>query len=635
VPASLQLLTAVAGRVGIAFLVTFIGWAFLALAGVAPSLRGVLAAGAWFTGAWLLVRWLRRAAEKAIWRLRHRLIITYLFIAVAPVVLLIVLALVGGYSLLLQFAMNKVISELDHRAAELAGLAEAITQLNPDARIRNLPAMLEPYFTVRYPELVVRVGQRGREYSFPAGAAAPPFAGASPAHGVLRRGQQYFLWAQYASADSKVTLAAPLSRPVLDQLAPELGLVEAATDLEVRFEPGAGSQARLPPALHRLDVPFFWFATLPAAEWDQPNGPTRPLIIALETRASAVIASAFNRRADIAQGVIQWILIAGAIVFVVVELICWVIGVRMTRTITGAVHHLYVGTQRVLQGDFSHRMPIAGADQLAELGRSFNRMTAHLEQLVLVAQEQERLQTELEIAREVQNQLYPRLETRSDHLRIAAVCRPARHVSGDYFDYERVRDGEVALAIGDVSGKGISAALLMASLQSSLRTQLRSAEDNGFSATPASIVQLMNRHLCASSTPDKYATFFLGIYNEPTSTLAYANAGHLPPVLVRGGRVQRLEVTGTIVGAFPSATFAEQSIRLEPGDLLVAFTDGCTEPESEFGELFGEDRLMDLIVKNAHLGEQQVLETLLGALRQWTASEALQDDITLLIARRV
>jgi sigma-B regulation protein RsbU (phosphoserine phosphatase) len=346
---------------------------------------------------------------------------------------------------------------------------------------------------------------------------------------------------------------------------------------------------------------------------------------------SQLAGAVFNRRADMAQGAIQFVLVAAAVVFLLVELIGWAIGVTMTRTITGTMHHLYEGTQKVMEGRFSHRIVVRGTDQLADVSASFNSMTANLEQLVSVAKDKERLQSEIEIAQEVQNELYPRLAERSSHLRVAAAFRPARLVSGDYFDYEVARDGRIALAIGDVSGKGISSALLMASIQSCSRTQLGHDE----SQAPAAIVTRLNRHLCASTSLAKYATFCLGLYDESSGTLAYTNAGHVPPILIRGGRAERLDVNGTVVGAFPDADYEQSSVPLGSGDLLAMPTDGLTEPENEFGEMFGEDRFIDLLVKNAHRSEQDIVDLVLDAIRQWTGSDELQDDITLLLVRRV
>jgi sigma-B regulation protein RsbU (phosphoserine phosphatase) len=273
-------------------------------------------------------------------------------------------------------------------------------------------------------------------------------------------------------------------------------------------------------------------------------------------------------------------------------------------------------------------------------------MTENLERLLVVAKEKERLQSEVEIAREVQSQLYPRVVPQTRTLRLTAVCHPARMCSGDYYDYEVIRDSQVALAIGDVAGKGISAALLMATLQSSLRSQLQSALEiaatagvGGNSLLPllstSHLVSRLNNQLHAYTSPEKYATFCFGIFDEPTGIFTYTNAGHLPPLLVRGGVAERLDVNGTVVGAFPFAIYDESRVELKSSDLLVCFTDGITEPENEYGEMFGEDRLIELIARSSHLSDEQIIEVVLESVREWTATDELQDDMTLLLARRV
>ena len=609
------------GRAGVAFAVMLLAWLVLAYTGSMEFLRAVFMVGAIVTGGWLLLRMLRWLAEKAVWRLRHRLIVTYLFIAVAPVVLLAAIAMLAGYSLLLQVAMNAVTTELEHREGELSEVSQAV------ANTGSLE-LLSPYFTLRYPGISAVLHNNGRETRVPARAEVPPPVLAfQTAHGVVHRDGQFFLWDHRKFNDGDVTLVVPLSTGLLNQLAPELGAVQLDRDLSAF--PGEGGLA--PAASGKLDPPLFWFALLRAAEWDRPGEPARDFRVGLQTRMSSVVAAVFNRKADVAQGFVQTVLIGSVFVFVLVELICWSIGVSMTRTITGAVHHLYEGTQQVMEGKLSHRMPVGGRDQLAEVGTSFNRMTEHLEQLVVVAKDKERLQSEIEIAQEVQNQLYPRIVERSTQLRVAAAFRPARLVSGDYFDYELASDGRIALAIGDVSGKGISAALLMASIQSSLRTQLAHTEQQ----LPSAIVARLNRHLCASTSLAKYATLCMGLYDESTSILTYTNAGHIPPILIRTGRARRLDVNGTVVGAFPDAEYGHSALLLESGDLLVFLTDGLTEPENAFGEMFGEDRILDLLTKNAHRSEQQIADLVLEARRQWTGSEDLQDDVTLLVVRRV
>jgi sigma-B regulation protein RsbU (phosphoserine phosphatase) len=145
----------------------------------------------------------------------------------------------------------------------------------------------------------------------------------------------------------------------------------------------------------------------------------------------------------------------------------------------------------------------------------------------------------------------------------------------------------------------------------------------------------LNTQLHAYTSPEKYATFCFGIFDEPTGIFTYTNAGHLPPLLVRDGAAERLDVNGTVVGAFPFAKFDESRLELKSNDLLVCFTDGITEPENEYGEMFGEDRLIELIARSSHLNDEQIVEVVLDAVREWTATDELQDDMTVLLARRV
>jgi sigma-B regulation protein RsbU (phosphoserine phosphatase) len=323
------------------------------------------------------------------------------------------------------------------------------------------------------------------------------------------------------------------------------------------------------------------------------------------------------------------------------------IGGSLSRTMTGAVHSLYEGTQRVMRGDFSNRIHASGRDQLAELSSSFNTMTENLERLLAVAKEKERLQAEIEIAREVQEQLYPKTAPVMKSLRITGLCQPARMVSGDYYDYQAVPGNKLAIAIGDVAGKGISAALLMATIQAALRMELRASLElvtelaapshrpvNGFRLSTAKMVSDLNQQLYATTSPEKYATFCFALYDEESGTVTYTNAGHLPPILIRNGAATSLDVNGTVVGAFPFSKYEESQIQLQSGDLLVCYTDGITEPENEYGEMFGEERLIGLVSKNGDREDAKIIETVMDAVRQWTNSPELTDDMTVVIARK-
>ncbi|HPT26680.1 MAG TPA: PP2C family protein-serine/threonine phosphatase, partial [Bryobacteraceae bacterium] len=140
--------------------------------------------------------------------------------------------------------------------------------------------------------------------------------------------------------------------------------------------------------------------------------------------------------------------------------------------------------------------------------------------------------------------------------------------------------------------------------------------------------------LYASTSPEKYATFFFSIYDDQTEVLSYTNAGHLPPLLVRRGEVLTCDVNGTVVGAFPDVPYEESYLKLESGDLLVCYTDGITEPENEYGEMFGEDRLIALLKSHSAREAGEVAEAVVRAVHDWTASPELQDDMTLLVARK-
>lgn len=641
--AALQSVYAWLGRVGIAFLILLAGYITLQ----EFSSRGVFALGVLIAtivaGVWLAVRLLWRLAKYATWRLRNRLLVTYLFIAAVPILVFVGLALVTGTVLTQQLSAYLETSELYRRIDNLQSASDSIAKTPPAARSALIERMVELFYRAAYPGIEILVREPGKVLRYPNDSALPePHDGWSSTRGVLKRAGQFYIWCYQKTPDGDITITVPLTGEYLAGLVPELGVVGFFESQTGRART-SGTSARVPEAVNRFDREFLWFAELPTEDWDEP-GKRASGYLSVQSRISAVFAAVFNRKADVGQGGLTIALSIGIIVFFIVEMASVVIGITMTRTITGAVHRLYDGTQRVIAGDFSHRIDVIGTDQLAELSKSFNSMTEYLERLLVVAKEKERLQSEIEIAREVQSQLYPKVVPRTRQLNVTAICQPARMVSGDYYDYELIRDTQIALAIGDVAGKGISAALLMATLQSSLRTQLQSwlevaaAVGHGTlmpAVSTSQLVSRLNNQLHSYTSSEKYATFLLGVYDEPSGSFTYTNAGHLPPILVRDGAGTRLDVNGTVVGAFPFSKYGESRVDLKTGDLLVCFTDGITEPENEYGEMFGEDRLVDVVVRNAHLPDQEIIDLVIHSVRQWTASEELQDDMTMLLARRL
>jgi sigma-B regulation protein RsbU (phosphoserine phosphatase) len=176
----------------------------------------------------------------------------------------------------------------------------------------------------------------------------------------------------------------------------------------------------------------------------------------------------------------------------------------------------------------------------------------------------------------------------------------------------------------------------MATLHSIVRTQLSVlAQGNGEpGVSTAEMVARVNTQLFTGTSPEKFSTLFFGAYDESDSVLSYSNAGHLPPVLIRGGEIRRLDVSGMVVGAFPQARYESSTVELKSGDLFVAFTDGITEPENPYGEEYGERRLFDLLIREAGRPVQEIIEKAMREVIEWTGQSALQDDMTMLVARR-
>ncbi len=624
------------------------------------SFPEVLAAFATYVlGAWIALRLLRIGLRKLTWRLRNRLIVAYLFIAVLPILLVLTLVALGGYMLAGQVAAYLVRSELDRRLISLRSVAEDVSA--SPASIQRIDQTEQR----RFPGLILWTARNGASQQWPSDADVS-FPAGLPVNssGVAARGGRYYAWADIVADNQQVLALTPLTRRFLSGLAPGLGdfyfvqrdfpgagdeprvkakgastKIGAEGQGDFRLLPAGGDapQAALPPAVNRFDLDVRWGSLIHAVNWEHPDK-SESALLAVHTRLSAILAAILSQGGDELQSGVLVFFYVVAVAFLVVGIAGLAIGITMSRSITGAVHALYAGTQRVMRGEFSQLIQVSGRDQLAELSSSFNTMTQNLERLLVVAKEKERMQAEIEIARGVQDQLYPKAPPVFESLRVLGMCDPARMVSGDYYDYQLV-DGKLAIAIGDVAGKGISAALLMATIQAAMRMELRASADpaasmNGLRFSTARMVSELNQQLHATTSPEKYATFFFAIYDAATGLLTYTNAGHLQPVLFRDGVATPLDVNGTVVGAFPFSKYEESKLELRTGDLLVCYTDGVTEPENEYGEMFGEERLIELVAKNADRDEAQIIESVMERVREWTGVPELSDDMTVLLARK-
>ncbi|MGA9789814.1 MAG: SpoIIE family protein phosphatase [Terriglobales bacterium] len=632
----------------------------------------------------------RRLRLKLLWRLRNRLIVTYVFIGVIPVFLLVMISLITLYLFAGQFASFAVTSNITTHLRGMEAANRAIahhlgTQVadhgNLDAEILSRTRPRRPEWSRR--QVCAWYGNQRQAYcSGPDGAAgfdSPAFVDGDfddlvSDHGKLCLRTQTVLAAgsQSQSQTLRVISSEPLDKTFVEQIARDLGRI-AVYGIEspvANSTPFLGfadekpmaqsfSAGTMPPAANALDRAITLRIPLEVVDW--ATGARRPVgaIAEVETRYSMLFATLFGARADYAKG-LETILSLIAIVFAIVVVLALFVGTKLTRSITSAVGQLYEGTTYVNRADFSHRISVQSTDQLATLANSFNSMTTSIEKLVQEQKEKQRLEGELAIAQEVQAQLYPKLITQLDTLEVHGFCRPARTVSGDYYDFVSLNSDRLMLAVGDISGKGISAALLMATIYSAVRAYsiedvpvLREAvtvgvrldqaavgsglmlasESRGADASPATLLALLNHQLYESTPAAKYATLFLAIYDGATRRLTYTNGGHLQPILIsEDGAAQVLDCGGTVVGLFDNLSFPEATVQLHPGDVLVTYTDGVTESENDYGE-FGEERLIQLVRENRHLPLERITEIVAGAVAEWIGDAEQPDDVTLVLAR--
>jgi len=297
---------------------------------------------------------------------------------------------------------------------------------------------------------------------------------------------------------------------------------------------------------------------------------------------------------------------------------------RMTRHL-GA---LTEGAERLGRGDLNVSVPVPRSVEFARLAETFNKMARdlRLNQEQLVAQE--RLRKELEIGRRIQRELLPREPLRSSFAEIGGLSIPAREVGGDFFNYFSLRDGEVAVLLGDVSGKGVGAALLMANLQAALRARLFVEPDL------ARLVDALDREMESDEPLAAYVTLFLAVLEGRSGTLRYVNAGHNTQFVRHSdGTVRRLASSGRPPGLYPGGGYVEESVTLGEGDSLFLFTDGIVEAEDESGEPFGTERLEAVL--GVHRGDD--LDGLLGraheAVRSHRGPHEAEDDATMLALR--
>ena len=242
----------------------------------------------------------------------------------------------------------------------------------------------------------------------------------------------------------------------------------------------------------------------------------------------------------------------------------------------------------------------------------------------------------MKIAREVQATLFPKQLPHPPGMSVFGGCKPAQVVSGDYYDFIVEDETRLDIVVGDISGKGISAALLMANLQAAMRSQLLSIKHDDpetIGQSLANVMAKLNQQIYLSSPPEKFATLFLSRYDADTRRLWYCNAGHPPPMALSAQGIHTLETTGTVIGMFPDMVYEFKYINLAPGTLLAIYTDGVTEALNKADEQFGDKQLLEVLQQSSARSPEDIWEHVMSKVGAWQSDLPQYDDITLIVAK--
>ena len=611
---------------------------------------------------WQLIVLMKR---RLLWRVRRKLILSYMFIGVVPALLIVGFFLVSavvmsmnvsaylfrdGYDDIVTFARlaaEGAASEIA-RAPERTPEAVARIQRNTSRLYRGLSMVFVP--------AVPRLGPaRAGDWDHVAEPPAIPewltlradgFAGTTvvPAQDNANEVELIVRAAAPSISATRrlgwVIVDVPIDAHVLDGLHEATGVRAGRVSLG---PPEIGGGLR--PA-DRESGSFLFGASvtvLDAVDWptgniQQPSIASTYRLSELYGRLAAAQSVRFRGDLTLSQ---TFLLFLGfvATLFLLIQIAALVMGLALARSITSSVHELFTGTERVRQGDFTHRINIQTNDQLGELAGSFNQMTGSIENLLQTAAEKKRLDEELRIARQIQMSLLPRGPLDVPGLSITALCVPAREVGGDYYDFFKLPNEKLGVLIADVSGKGTSAALYMAELKGLVLSLSQIYQ------SPRQLLLEVNRIISDNLDARSFITMTYAVLDMRARVMTYARAGHTPMIHLAGsGEADReariLIPDGLVVGLRIegaaekfAALLEEQTISLQTGDVIVLYTDGITEAMDSESDLFGDARLQKLVEEHGHLDSGELRERILREIESFVGGADQHDDMTMILIK--
>ena len=625
------------------------------------------------------------AKRHLLWRVRRKLILSYMFVGFVPAILIVSFFLLSGFLLFYNFSSYLVQSRLRAIEDRARFLAQSIVLEIQRGGGRDAAAILArrqdngdeefPGLSMALVPMDRNCPSGSRQDSSPPSQAAmvsgpwahvappskiPAWIGCEGFSGLLAysrsptgtsdRTDGAFVRA-VAFPESRrpsfaVAVDVPIGSRVKEQLKQDTGV--EITSIAVRDSPGegrplAGLAADEGEALRQLTAASSGLMSqlkVPTEFIDWNSQASGGLFITTDLKVGALYDRISSGPQQFGQGLLIMLFIIGGL-FIVIEVMALTAGLALAKSITGSVHELFTGTELVRQGDFTHKIAVTAQDQLGELAQSFNSMTASIEDLLREAAEKKRLEEELRIAREIQMSLLPQGPLSMPGLSVSALCVPAREVGGDYYDFLPLDDHRLGVLIADVSGKGTSAALYMAELKGLMLSLTRIHE------SPRELMMTANRIIANNLDARSFITMTYAIIDFAAKTMTYARAGHTPLMRVTcgGGQAGRRRETQVLVpdglvlglkiddGEMFDRLLVEQTIPLHPGDLYVLFTDGISEAMNADEDCFGEVRLARLLEEHADLPVEELRERILREVEAFAAGTPQHDDMTMILMK--
>jgi serine phosphatase RsbU (regulator of sigma subunit) len=576
-------------------------------------------------------------ARRLVWRIRTKLILSYLFVAFVPVFLLSLFFVIAGVLVLALGSSFLVARELEWKA-DVLGSATRTALAAVDARtgsqspqfgqLLDLALSVHPKSAFRLVVAGRTVASRGQAPSeLPAWWKGPGFAGlvrdAAEGPEVLRAvGQEQGAF---------LVVDAPLDAMLLSDTEQRLGIRFLAAARHAQR--GRGDRGPRVAARVETEGGLNSAAFSPIVDWKSGLRETHAIPFRFQPRD---LVQRLSPESFDAGDVLVKVLAVVGVTFLVMYAFALLVGLLLARSITQSVHALTEGTRRLRAGNFGDLIQVRSRDQLGELAESFNMMTVGIQDLLREQAEKERLEEELRIARHIQMSLLPpQGQVTPPGIRIAALCLPATEVGGDYYDLIPISEGRMGVLVADVSGKGTSAALYMAELKG-LVLSLASIYES-----PAKLLGEANRILATNLDARSFITMTYAVVDTDARTMRYARAGHNPIIHfeVATGRTHVLAPSGLGLGLDRGDRFEqvleEALIPLRSGDVFLFFTDGLSEAMNAGSELFGERRLRQIVELSETLGSEELKERILAEIRSFVGDTVQQDDMTLVVLKVV